>query len=523
MTKSTAKRAVLYLRLSQSNEQSVSIDRQRRRATDYAKSKGWTVAGEFVDDGVSASKNAPEDRLGWRAMTAAADSWDVVIVWKLDRAVRRISNFWDTHRWLDDRGKALASVEENLDMTTTIGQMLAGLLAGFAQMEAEAISARVTGARAHLLANGRWPGGRAPYGWRIVDNPDGKGKVVVQDPDTIGVVKQIVERTLAGHSIHSTAKLLTEQGVPTYTGGARWAYNTVYGLLHHPLLAGLVPANPGRASAPATKDSKGRGDGVVLGDNGLPLVHEHLAVMPVGRWRAMVAHLDDPAVDPRRMPRAQRASTSGLLSGLVFCGDDSHDEPLRMWRGTKKSVKGTSYSCSGPEGCNQTLSSIDDLVVGAFLRERGDLMHLDLVEEVVEGAAAEYAEATVRLQELSGRLALASGEEFDALVAEIGGLKALQAKASALPSRVEWRQVGDGVTRTFAEDWERAGDDDEERRRVLGHALDRVVVTRGRKGEWTDASKLARMTFEWRPMGEVGTPPDKVLAAWAEDTAWRAS
>jgi hypothetical protein len=171
-----------------------------------------------------------------------------------------------------------------------------------------------------------------------------------------------------------------------------------------------------------------------------------------------------------------------------------------MHRGTKQTVKGTSYQC--PErGCYQTLSNIETLVVGVFLRERGDMLHLDLMEEVVEGAAAEYAEATVRLQDLSAQLALATGEDFAALVAEIGKVKALQAEAAAMPSQTVWRPVH-GETRTFAEDYE-AAEDDERRRVILGHALNRIVVSGGRRGEWTDASKLARMTFDWKPMGAV--------------------
>lgn len=499
----STKRAVLYLRLSQTRENSVSIARQREACERYAEQHGWTLVGEFVDDGVSASKNAPEARAGWQAMTAREDSWDVVVIWKLDRAVRRIVHFWDTHKWLDAHSKALVSVTDNLDMTTTIGQMVAGLLAGFAQMEAEAISLRVTGARRHLFNNGRYVGGRLPYGWTKAANPTGKGYVIVQDPERIEWVRAMVTRTLAGSSVHSTTRWLTEQGVPTYTGGETWAHNTVYGILHHPLLAGLIPHNPGRAS-------KGRGAGVVLGANGLPLVHEHLAVMPVGAFRAMVARLDDPSVDPRRMPRAQRKATNGLLSGLVFCGDDRHDEPVRMWRGSKASVKGTSYYC---HTCNQTLSNVEALVVQAFLRERGDVLHLDLVEEVVDGAAAEYAEATVRLGELSGQLALATGDEFAALVSELGQVKALQESAAKQPSRTRLVPIN-GETQTFAADWEGA-EDDERRRVILGHALDRIVVSRGRKGEWSDAAKLARMTFEWAPMGQLDAPDDETLAKWA--------
>lgn len=501
MTKT--RRCVLYARISLSTEESVSIDRQVKAARKYAEARGWQVVGVFTDDGVSATHNRPEDRAGWRAVLASPERFDAVVVWKVDRLARRVLDFLHADEALQGRGASIVAVEDPIDMSTAQGRAFATMLAVFGEMEAEAIRVRVTAARHALLTSGRWPGGRAPFGWRVVDNPDGPGKVVVQDPDRIEWVRRVVERTLAGYSVHATTRWLTEQGVPTATGGDGWAYNTVHGLLHHPLLAGLIPHNPGNRD-------RDRGDGVVLGDNGLPRVHEHLAVMPVGQWRAMVARLDDPTVDPRRMPRAQRKTTNGLLSGLVFCGDDRHDEPVRMHRGTRSTSRGTSYSC--PE-CHQTLTNVEGLVEAEFLRARGDLPHLDLVEEVVEGAAAEYAEATVRLQDLSARLALATGEEFDALLAEIGKVKATQAEAAAMPSRVVFRPVG-GETRTFAEDWA-AAEDDERRRTVLGHALDRVVVRRGRRGEWTDEAKMRRMTFEWRPMGQVEAPADEVLAGWA--------
>ncbi len=71
-----------------------------------------------------------------------------------------------------------------------------------------------------------------------------------------------------------------------------------------------------------------------------------------------------------------------------------------------------------------------------------------------------------------------------------------------------------GEPRTFADDWADAADD-EERRTILGHAVDRIVVGRGKQGAWTDTAKLARMTFEWQPMGQVTAPEDGDLATWA--------
>ncbi len=53
---------VLYARLSVTKEESVSIARQLHSCRSYAEARGWEVVGEFIDDGVSATANRPEDR-----------------------------------------------------------------------------------------------------------------------------------------------------------------------------------------------------------------------------------------------------------------------------------------------------------------------------------------------------------------------------------------------------------------------------------------------------------------------------
>ena len=55
---------------------------------------------------------------------------------------------------------------------------------------------------------------------------------------------------------------------------------------------------------------------------------------------------------------------------------------------------------------------------------------------------------------------------------------------------------------------------------MIGQALDRVVIRRGRKGQWTEAARLARMTFEWMPAGQIDTPTDEELAEWAAFAPW---
>lgn len=485
-TKKQPRRAVIYLRLSVSQEKSVSIERQREAAEAYAEQHGWTVVGTFADDGVSASKNAPDDRAGWRDLMACREPWDVVIVWKLDRLVRRIVHFWDTYRWLEDSGKSLVSVEDKLDMTTTIGRMMAGFLAGAAEMEAEAISARVAGARAHLLRHGRVVGGTVPYGWRSVKNPNGAGMVLEQHPEQIEHVRLMVERTVAGRSLYSTAQELTRLGIPTPTGQVKpWAHTSVERTVRHPLVAGMTPFNPGN-------EAKRRGTDVLRGDNGLPIVAEELAVLPVAQWRAMLAQLDN-RDSPQAKPRSMKAKTSGVLSGLVFCAEHAED-PQRMWRGTLQGRP--AYNCPV---CSAVMSNFEHLVIEEFLRTHGEHFRLSVVEEVHDGASAllpeiELAMERIREQQKDAENA-GDDERYDELEQEYAALRQVKREAQAKPAEV--RLVERTGTETYGAAWA-AAETDEEKRDVIGDALERVWVIRGGAGKKSDAAKLARLVFEWR-------------------------
>jgi len=496
---------VLYVRISLATEESVSVERQIEAGQQYAAARGWQVVGVFRDEGVSATHNKPEDRKGWRELLASKQPYDAVIIWKVDRLARRVIDFLNANEAVKERKAGIVAVEDPIDMTTAQGEAFAIMLAVFGQLEAATIRARVKAARDYLLRNGRYVGGAVLYGYKAVPNPEGKGFVIVQDPEQIGYVREMVDRTLAGRTIYSTVQWLDEVGAPTKTGAEQWRYNTVDRILRHPLLAGMVPHNPGH-----TDEQKRRGEDVVRHpETGLPVIDESLAVMPVGEWRGMQAKLAEP--NARRQPRAMRRKHSGVLSGLVWCGDDRHDEPVRMWRGTVGSGTGPrpAYTC---KECFQTLSNAEHLIIDRFLAERGELFHLAYVEEVVEGGSVEHQEATVRLAELGREVVGATPERMVEIVAEMTRLKEMQEEAKSRPAEVSFRARG-GVTRTFADDWA-AAEDDEERRSIIGDALERVVVRRGGQGAWTDKAKLARCTFEWRPAGQVDAPTDEELASW---------
>lgn len=136
-------------------------------------------------------------------------------MWKVDRLARRVIDFLNANDALKDRhGAGLVAVGDPIDMTTPQGKAFATVLAVFAELEAASIAARVKEARHTLLKAGRRGGGRPPYGWLNIPNPNGPGVVLAQDPERVGFVISLAERALCGDSLYSLARWMTDSGAP---------------------------------------------------------------------------------------------------------------------------------------------------------------------------------------------------------------------------------------------------------------------------------------------------------------------
>ena len=153
MATHTINRVAIYARVSTTNHgQDVSM--QTHELRDYCERRGWTVAGEYVDAGVSGAKDRrPElDRL----MTDAHKRrFDVVAVWKFDRFARSVSHLLralDTCRVL---GIEFVSLSESLDTATPAGRMVFTVLGAVAELERSLIVERVKAGLRNAKAKGK--------------------------------------------------------------------------------------------------------------------------------------------------------------------------------------------------------------------------------------------------------------------------------------------------------------------------------------------------------------------------------
>jgi DNA invertase Pin-like site-specific DNA recombinase len=145
-------KVALYARVS-TDDQDCGLQLSALR--DYCQLRGWEVAGEYIDNGVSGAKTRrPEfDRL---MNDARVRKCDTVAVWKLDRWGRSLAHLVQTTQELTALGVRFVAVTQNIDtdQSNPSATLLLHLMAAFAQFEREMIRERVTAGMARAKKYG---------------------------------------------------------------------------------------------------------------------------------------------------------------------------------------------------------------------------------------------------------------------------------------------------------------------------------------------------------------------------------
>jgi DNA invertase Pin-like site-specific DNA recombinase len=143
-------RAGLYARVSTNDQQTLPL--QLRALRDYAARRGWTIAIQAREIGSGAVKRQAREQL---LDAARRREIDVVLVWRLDRWGRSVTDLLTTLQELEHLGVGLVSLTEALDLTTPAGRAMAGLLAIFAEFEREILRERTRAGLDHARQNGQ--------------------------------------------------------------------------------------------------------------------------------------------------------------------------------------------------------------------------------------------------------------------------------------------------------------------------------------------------------------------------------
>jgi putative DNA-invertase from lambdoid prophage Rac len=143
-------RAGLYARVSNNDQQTLPM--QTRALREYVARRGWTLAMQIREVGSGAIERYAREQL---MEAARRRKIDVVLVWRLDRWGRSVTDLLATLQELEHLGVGFVSLTEALDLTTPAGRAMAGLLAIFAEFEREILRERTRAGLAEARLNGK--------------------------------------------------------------------------------------------------------------------------------------------------------------------------------------------------------------------------------------------------------------------------------------------------------------------------------------------------------------------------------
>ncbi len=279
-----------------------SLDAQRESCEAYIKSQaqeGWKLVRKHYDDGGFSGGNIERPGLERLLADIRDGQVDVVVVYKVDRLTRSLTDFAKIVDVFDKAGASFVAVTQHFNTTTSMGRLTLNVLLSFAQFEREVTGERIRDKIAASKKKGMWMGGVPPLGYDVKNR-----KLIVNGPEATRV-RLIFERYLALGNVTTLREDLRRSNVRSKRwlsqkgaqhGGKHFARGALYRMLRNRTYLGEI-------------EYKGQ---VYNG--------EHQGIVSKETWEAVQERLDE---NRRRHSKTNRSREPYLLEGLVRddCGN----------------------------------------------------------------------------------------------------------------------------------------------------------------------------------------------------------
>ena len=225
----------IYTRISTDEEnQPTSLHSQRERLEAFCKTQeGWRIVAHKQDQ----STGTKLDRPGLQAALDLARSGqiDMLLVYRVDRLSRKVRQLAQLTEELDSLDIVLKSATEPFDTGSAAGRMMLQMLAVFAEFEHATIVDRISAGIERRAKEGRWFGGRPPFGYTF----SSEDRVLVPDPVKAPVVQRVFDlyarKRLGTRTI---AQQLRDEGAPAPSAG--WGHPAVHWIINNPTYVGKI-------------------------------------------------------------------------------------------------------------------------------------------------------------------------------------------------------------------------------------------------------------------------------------------
>ena len=242
----------------------------------------------------------------------AAGRVDVIVLYKIDRLTRSLSDFSRIVDVLDGAGASFVSITQAFNTTTSMGRLMLNVLLSFAQFEREVTGERIRDKIAASKRKGMWMGGPVPFGYDVENR-----RLVVNESEA-ELVRHIMRRYTALGSVRELVDELAAEGRLTkaqrnasgpHRGGVPFRRGTLYHLLANRIYRGEIvhkgAVHPG----------------------------EHPPIVPLDLWEQVQATVISRASGTATRVRAKQPS---LLAGLIYDGLDRSMTPSHATKGSRR-------------------------------------------------------------------------------------------------------------------------------------------------------------------------------------------
>jgi DNA invertase Pin-like site-specific DNA recombinase len=281
-----------------------SLHAQREACASFIasqKHEGWVLLPNHYDDGGISGGTLERDGLKQLMRDVDDGLIDQIVVYKIDRLTRSLSDFAKLVDRLDAAEASFVSVTQSFNTATSMGRLTLNVLLSFAQFEREVTAERIRDKIAASKKKGLWMGGGVPLGYE----PDGRTlKINQKEAETVKAIYDLYEshgtldavvRHADQQGLQSIAKHGANRGKAT-----SFKSSQVHYILTNPVYAGKI----------RHKDK----------------IHEgqHEAIIDPERWQTIQAQLKDGAA---RQRGTRSSKTISLLSGKLFDETGDHLTP----------------------------------------------------------------------------------------------------------------------------------------------------------------------------------------------------
>lgn len=371
----------VYSRKSKFTGKGESIGNQVELCREYVRAHYGDRAGEhmiiYEDEGFSGGNlNRPDFK---KMMKAAREGrFRVIIVYRLDRISRNISDFSSLIEELTKLDIAFVSIKEQFDTGTPMGRAMMYIASVFSQLERETIAERIRDNMHELAKTGRWLGGTTPTGYAsegvVRVNVDGKKKKACRlklIPGEAENVRMIYDLFLENGSLTVTEAELMRRGIVS-KNGKYYTRFSIKAILQNPVymiadqdaydyfinketelfsdrrefdgIKGILAYN-------RTDQEKGRATIYLPAKEWIVSVGEHPGIIGGRAWVRVQKMLEQNKSGAFRRSRGNEA----LLTGLLYCSCGSRMYPKLDKRRSTDGRPACTYVCKMKERSRRSL------------------------------------------------------------------------------------------------------------------------------------------------------------------------